>query len=189
MIMPSPWITKRGLFAFKLPNLINSLKLSRIMPQAENNELQNTSADTSQEDLLDRDLSAADAEDDATVASQNGVKPDFEGTEAESDSDAPALVQQNVEPNDFSLPPNARIARRLDELPKYFKQNGFVFIRDGLIFPDPNNIYVWFELIYLPAEVEVVETYYINTKALEGRGLTVAPHSPITQGFVRQSNI
>lgn len=160
------------------------------MSQAEeNNNLQDMSDSHAQKELPTATPSAADAEDDATVATQDGVKPVVDGTGAESDSNAIAAVQQNVEPNDFTLPSNARIARRLDELPKYFKQNGFVFIRDGLAFPDPNNIYVWFELIHLPDEVEVVETYYTNAQALEHRGLTVAPHSPVTKGFTRQSSI
>jgi hypothetical protein len=161
------------------------------MAQNKNKTLQNISNEHihAQEEPLIATPSAADAEDEATALVQNSMSTDSASAEAESQPDDIALVQQNVEPHDFTLPSHARIAHRLDELPKYFKQNGFVFIRDGLTFPDPNNIYVWFEPINLPHEVEVVEAYYINTMALEGRGLTVAPHSPLTKGFARQSSI
>lgn len=159
------------------------------MAQYKNKNSQDSSDHHSQEEPSITTPSAADAEEDATATIQDGTDTTLDGAEAESHTNDTSLVQQNVEPNDFTLPPHARIARRLDELPKYFKQNGFVFIRDGLVFPDPDNIYVWFELIHLPAEVEVVETYYNNVRALETRGLTVAPHSVLTKGFVRQSSI
>lgn len=76
----------------------------------------------------------------------------------------------------FAIPDQALLAWSMTELPRYFRQNGMVIFRDKLPFTMNTqfDVPIWFELVTLPSEVEVLEELHNAWNHVSSKGIKVA---------------